>query len=138
MLALLMAAVCLTLQSFLIISPQTPLGRHCPTAQIQWVRDRIPTGTSSEPIRLMKVRKPKTGEVEFVQCRCAEKKAAESSEKKMLSTRFEIQPTLFLFEEAAGLLIPTYRLPKSILGPDVKSDYRDWCPSPQTPPPLLG
>ncbi len=134
---LVLASVCLTLQSYLIISPQTPLGKHCPTAKIQWVRDLPSTGTTPEPVRLMKVRKPVTGEIEFVQCRCAEKKAAEASEKKMLQTRFEIQPTLFFYEDCAMPDVPECEVPSNARAHLESVDYQSWSPTPLTPPPLL-
>lgn len=50
-------------------SPRTPIGVHCPTAVVQWVE----TGLNHQ------VRKPQLGEKTFLQCHCAEKKAAQKA-----------------------------------------------------------
>lgn len=72
----------------------TPAGRHCPTAAIQVVAiSEFGSGRSSE------TRKVVEGDKEFVQCDCAEKRAAESSSPARQEAGPAAQPFLFVVSD---------------------------------------
>lgn len=75
-------AVVFGLCSVLHLSPLTPKGVQCPTAPVQSVTEVVYVKNCCGKIVPQTIqRKPREGESAFVQCRCAEKKAAETQQK---------------------------------------------------------
>jgi hypothetical protein len=74
-----MLAAILALCSVLQLTPVTPKGVQCPTAAVQSIIDIVYVKNySGEMVAQTIQRKPREGDASFLQCRCAEKKAAET------------------------------------------------------------
>lgn len=63
-------------------TPTTPKGVQCPTAAVQTVSDIVNVKSKFGKLVEQTIqRKPREGESTFLQCRCAEKKAADTQQK---------------------------------------------------------
>ena len=113
--------------------PKTALGIHCPTAAVQLVAKVSPKSDSIE------VRKPKAGEAEFLQCRCAESKT--SAPKANLSSK-EV-PTVQSADAGATpslpfllVLNPGFPIETTEASwPQIVTRRSVWASTPSTPPP---
>jgi len=71
-------------------TPVTQRGIQCPTAEVQLITDVIlEKDCCGTLVQKVQVRKPKEGEPEFKQCRCAEKKAADKEEEKTVTKSYK-------------------------------------------------
>lgn len=86
----------------------TPRGVQCPTAAVQTVL--VAKRDCCDRIVGYEVRKPKEGEKGFLQCQCAEKKAAQHGAAEAPAPRVE---ALFAFESPLALALPS-RLPEAL------------------------
>lgn len=76
-------AVVFALCSVLYVVPVTPKGIQCPTAPVQSVTEVVASKDSTGKVVEQSIKRmPREGEKGFLQCRCAEKRAAEGQDRK--------------------------------------------------------
>ena len=70
--------------------PVTQRGIQCPTAEVQQITEvKLAKDCCGKLVQKVQVRKPKEGEPEFKQCRCAEKKAADKEAGKTVTKSYK-------------------------------------------------
>ncbi|ODU52059.1 MAG: hypothetical protein BGO01_00310 [Armatimonadetes bacterium 55-13] len=104
--------------------PRTREGLQCPTAVVQTVKE--PVYCCGEVVGYTE-RAPQPGESSFVQCRCAEKKAADHA--LSMPPKLEAFPApRFVFE------VPVALAPVWTVHPYTR-EFESWTVPPPTPPP---
>lgn len=96
----LLLAVAIATANFGVKLPITPRGIQCPTATVQQVVEVVrEKNCCGELVAKTVVRKPREGEAEFKQCRCAESKAANHEQDKD-STTGSVKPIMVAFVQS--------------------------------------
>lgn len=129
-----LACCYLAIGSLARVTGLTPKGVHCPTAPVQEVAVEQGEPGSPEAPQTFQTRKPKPGDPGFVQCQCAEKKAASAEAAKEKSSGSEpFTPSLEPPSSQFRILAPALRCP----WPRMELDERvpSLARAPQCPPP---
>lgn len=130
-------SVVLGLCSVPYVSPMTPKGVQCPTAPVQSVTEVVYVKNCCGKLVPKTIqRKPREGESTFLQCRCAEKKEADSQQKPESneSSRFSfvaILTPIIDFKVPVALVLRNVGI--MCLEAAIPSDQTE----PLTPPPRL-
>lgn len=128
-------AAVLGLCSVLHVAPITPKGRQCPTAPVQVVTEvTYEKDCCGKLVTRSIQRKPRDGELGFVQCRCAEKKAAETQQKteSSESSRFSLVAVL---NPLVQFKLHLVSVPRNGCSVDVQAEVLDDQHEPLIPPP---
>ena len=117
--------------------PVTQRGIQCPTATVQQVTEvKLVKDCCGKLVPKVQVRKPKEGEPEFKQCRCAEKKAADHENEKTATESYKPISVAVLSNSVSMVPFEAIDLPFAKLALHVGEQAPPTSP-PLTPPPQL-